>query len=109
MILIELFAPAGVLDQAQREEVGRRLVDALMGTEDSHAQAVMDSARALTQVLVHEPAAWITGDRRGGGSAGSAALAEPGASADPGATADPGDLAGAADPSDPPRYLVRVT
>lgn len=79
MILIELFAPAGVLDQAQREEAGRRLVDALMGTEDAHAEAVMDSARALTQVLVHEPAAWITGDR------------------------DPADAA------DPPRYLVRVS
>jgi YHS domain-containing protein len=79
MILIELFAPAGVLDQAQREEAGRRLIDALMGTGDTHAEAVMDSARALTQVLVHEPAAWITGDRH------------------------------PADPADPPRYLVRVS
>jgi len=57
MILIELFAPAGVLDQAQREEAGKRLIDALMATGDTHAEAVMDSARALTQVLVHEPAA----------------------------------------------------
>ncbi|MFG2789771.1 hypothetical protein [Streptomyces sp. NPDC048419] len=57
MILIELFAPAGVLDQAQREEAGRRLIDALMGTGGTHAEAVMDSARALTQVVVHEPAA----------------------------------------------------
>jgi YHS domain-containing protein len=79
MILIELFAPAGVLDQAQREEAGRRLIDALMGTGDTHAEAMMDSARALTQVLVHEPAAWITGDRH------------------------------PADPADPPRYLVRVS
>lgn len=79
MILIELFVPAGVLDPAQRKEAGRRLVDALMGTEDAHAEAVMNSARALTQVLVHEPAAWITGDR------------------------DP------VDPADPPRYLVRVS
>ena len=79
MILIELFAPAGVLDQAQREEAGKRLIDALMATGDTHAEAVMDSARALTQVLVHEPAAWITGDRPG------------------------------TDPADPPRYLIRVT
>ncbi|MFI6658545.1 hypothetical protein ACIBL8_23785 [Streptomyces sp. NPDC050523] len=79
MILIELFAPAGVLDQAQRAEAGKRLIDALMATGDTHAEAVMDSARALTQVLVHEPAAWITGDRPG------------------------------TDPADPPRYLVRVT
>ncbi|MFE7170686.1 hypothetical protein [Streptomyces sp. NPDC057616] len=88
MILIELFAPAGVLDQAQRQEAGRRLVDALMGTEDSHAQAVMDSARALTQVLVHEPAAWVTGDRAG---------------------VDPTDPEGSSVPANPPRYLVRVT
>ncbi|MFI6564975.1 hypothetical protein [Streptomyces sp. NPDC050534] len=79
MILIELFAPAGVLDQAQREEAGKRLIDALMATGDTHAEAVMDSARALTQVLVHEPAAWITGDRP------------------------------RTDPADPPRYLIRVT
>ncbi|MCX4854896.1 hypothetical protein OG426_48395 [Streptomyces canus] len=79
MILIELFAPAGVLDQTQHQRLGQRLIDALMGTEDAHAEAVMDSARALTQVLIHEPAAWITGDRR------------------------------PVDPADPPRYLIRVS
>ncbi|MFJ9543800.1 hypothetical protein ACIRPX_42230 [Streptomyces sp. NPDC101225] len=78
MIVIEVFAPAGVLGPAQRQRLGERLIDALMGTEDAHAEAVMDSARALTQVLVHEPAAWITGDRR------------------------------PVDPADPPRYLIRV-
>ncbi|MCX5249895.1 hypothetical protein OG895_32555 [Streptomyces sp. NBC_00201] len=79
MILIELFAPAGVLDRTQRQQLGTRLIDALMGTEDAHAEAVMDSARALTQVLIHEPAAWITGDRP------------------------------PVDPADPPRYLIRVS
>ncbi|WP_406175794.1 YHS domain-containing protein [Streptomyces sp. NBC_00996] len=79
MILIELFAPAGALDQTQHQQVGKRLIDALMGTEDAHAPAVMDSARALTQVLIHEPAAWITGDRQ------------------------------PVDPADPPRYLLRVS
>jgi YHS domain-containing protein len=79
MTLIDLFAPAGVLDQAQRRQLGTRLINALMDTDDPHAQAVMDSARALTQVLVHEPAAWITGDRH------------------------------PADPADPPRYLIRVS
>ncbi|MFF7984055.1 hypothetical protein ACFZDK_33910 [Streptomyces sp. NPDC007901] len=79
MILIEVFAPAGVLDPARHQEVGKRLIDALMGTEDAHAEAVMDSARALTQVLIHEPAAWITGDRP------------------------------PVDPADSPRYLIRVS
>jgi YHS domain-containing protein len=79
MILIELFAPAGVLDPARHQRLGKRLIDALMGTEDAHAEAVMDSARALTQVLIHEPTAWITGDRH------------------------------PVDPADPPRYLIRVS
>ncbi|MET7481648.1 hypothetical protein [Streptomyces sp. NPDC005538] len=79
MILIELFAPAGVFTPAQRQQLGKRLIDALMSTEDAHAEAVMDSARALTQVLIHEPAAWITGDRH------------------------------PTDPTDPPRYLIRVS
>ncbi|MDX3757982.1 hypothetical protein [Streptomyces sp. AK02-04a] len=79
MILIEVFAPVGVLDPARHQGVGKRLIDALMGTEDAHAEAVMDSARALTQVLIHEPAAWITGDRH------------------------------PVDPADPPRYLIRVS
>lgn len=79
MILIELFVPPGVLDPTQRQQLGRRLIDALMGSDDPHAQGVMDSARALTQVLIHEPAAWTTGDRH------------------------------PVDPADPPRYLVRVS
>ncbi|WP_026151708.1 YHS domain-containing protein [Streptomyces prunicolor] len=79
MILIELFVPQGVFDPAQRRRLGERLIDALMGTEDAHAKPVMDSARALTQVLVQEPAAWITGDPH------------------------------PADPADPPRYLIRVS
>ncbi|MFE7856947.1 hypothetical protein [Streptomyces sp. NPDC057403] len=79
MIVIELFAPPGVLDQAQRQRLGKRMIDALMSTGDAHARSVMDSAHALTQVLIHEPAAWITGDRHH------------------------------ADPADPPRYLVRVS
>ncbi|MFJ4790760.1 hypothetical protein [Streptomyces sp. NPDC088794] len=79
MIVIEIFAPAGVLEPAQRQQLGKRLIDALMGTEDAHTEAVMDSAGALTQVLIHEPAAWITGDRH------------------------------PVDPADPPRYLVRVS
>ncbi|MFE7173270.1 hypothetical protein [Streptomyces sp. NPDC057616] len=79
MILIELFAPAGILDPARHHQLGKRLIDALMGTEVAHAPAVMDSARALTQVLIHEPTAWITGDRH------------------------------PVDTAQPPRYLIRVS
>ncbi|MFE0131000.1 hypothetical protein ACFWY6_05365 [Streptomyces sp. NPDC059037] len=50
-----------------------------MAEEDSHAIEVLDAQRTLTQVLVHEPATWVLGQRP------------------------------ATDPADPPRYLVRVT
>jgi YHS domain-containing protein len=79
MILIELLVPPGVFDTVQRQRLGRRLIDALTSTEDAHAAGVMDSARALTQVVVHEPVTWVTGDRH------------------------------PVDPADPPRYLIRVS
>jgi hypothetical protein len=79
MIVIEVFVPAGALDPAQQQRLGKRLIDALMGTEDAHTEAVMDSARALTQVLIHEPAGWIAGDLH------------------------------PVDPADPPRYPIRVS
>ncbi|MBO8192038.1 hypothetical protein ITI46_10210 [Streptomyces oryzae] len=85
MLLIEVFAPRGVLSEGEREALGRRLIDALMVEDDSHAIEVIDAQRAITQVLVHEPAAWVLGARPTAGRAGRA------------------------DPADPPRYLVRVT
>ncbi|WP_019065229.1 hypothetical protein [Streptomyces prunicolor] len=69
MILIEVFALAGVLDPAEHHSVGKRPIDAPVGSEESHAEAVMDAGRALTQVLIHEPAAGITGDRHPADSA----------------------------------------
>lgn len=79
MFLIELFVPKGVFDADARESLARRLVDTLMVEDGSHAVEVLDSTRSLMQVLVHEPATWMVGDR------------------------SPVDVA------DPPRYLVRVT
>ncbi|MFW6720649.1 hypothetical protein ACHZ98_10805 [Streptomyces sp. MAR4 CNY-716] len=79
MLLIEVFVPRGALDEDERQTLGHRLVDALMVEDDSHAIEIIDAQRALTQVLVHEPATWVLGQRP------------------------------AADPADPPRYLVRVT
>ncbi|ARQ68373.1 YHS domain-containing protein [Streptomyces marincola] len=79
MLLIDIFVPKGALTEEERQELGRRLIDTLMVEDDSHAVEVIDAQRAITQVLVHEPATWVLGQRP------------------------------AAAPADPPRYLVRVT
>ncbi|WP_419992565.1 hypothetical protein [Streptomyces boninensis] len=79
MLLIEVFVPKGTLSAAEQEALGRRIVDALMVEDDSHAIELLDAQRAITQVLVHEPTAWVLGQRP------------------------------AADAAAPPRYLVRVT
>jgi len=60
MMLIELFAPKGILSERQRRDVAERLLVEVT----SHAgtpQEVLDAARALWHVIVHEPAAWISG------------------------------------------------
>ncbi|SFK49892.1 YHS domain-containing protein [Streptomyces pini] len=79
MLLIEVYVPRGSLSEEERQALGRRIVDTLMVEDDSHAVEVIDAQRAITQVLVHEPATWVLGQRP------------------------------ASDPADPPRYLVRVT
>lgn len=79
MLLIEVFVPRGALSEAEQQALGKRLIDTLMVEDDSHAIEVIDAQRMITQVLVHEPAAWVLGQRP------------------------------MADPTDPPRYLVRVT
>ncbi|NGO69703.1 YHS domain-containing protein [Streptomyces boncukensis] len=79
MLLIEVSVPRGALSEAERQALGQRLVDTLMAEDDSHAVELLEAQRTLTQVLVHEPATWVLGRRP------------------------------AADPADPPRYLVRVT
>ncbi|MBQ1158137.1 hypothetical protein KBZ21_08255 [Streptomyces sp. A73] len=79
MLLIEVFTPKGALSEEERQELGKRLIDTLMVEDDSHALEILDAQRTITQVLVHEPTAWVLGVRP------------------------------TADPADPPRYLVRVT
>ncbi|MDA0567877.1 hypothetical protein LG943_26675 [Streptomonospora sp. S1-112] len=79
MLLIEVWTPRGGLDEDERRELGERLVDALLAEDDSHAVEVLDAQRRITQVLVHEAATWVLGERP------------------------------AADPASPPRYLVRIT
>ncbi|MEV5497176.1 hypothetical protein AB0M50_17435 [Nonomuraea fuscirosea] len=79
MLLIEVFVPRNALSEDERQALGRGLIDRLMVEDDSHAIEIIDAQRTITQVLLHEPATWVLGDRP------------------------------AADPADPPRYLVRVT
>ncbi|AQS69715.1 YHS domain-containing protein [Streptomyces pactum] len=79
MLLIEVFVPKGALSEEERQALAHRLVDTLMVEDDSHAIEIIEAQRAITQVLVHEPATWVLGRRP------------------------------TADPADPPRYLVRVT
>ena len=79
MLLIEVFVPRGALSEEERQALGHRLIDTLMVEDDSHAIEIIDAQRMITQVLVHEPATWVLGQRP------------------------------TADPADPPRYLVRVT
>jgi YHS domain-containing protein len=79
MLLIEIFVPKGALSEEERQALGHRIIDKLLPEEHSHAIEILDAQRTVTQVLVHEPATWVLGQRP------------------------------TPDPADPPRYLARVT
>ncbi|GAA3089815.1 MULTISPECIES: hypothetical protein [Nonomuraea] len=65
MLLIDVYVPKGALSEQEQQELGRRLIDTLMVEDDgSHAKEVIDAQRTITQVLVHEPATWVLGDRQ---------------------------------------------
>jgi YHS domain-containing protein len=59
MMTIEVRTRPGTLTPERREELGRRLLTELIA-EESAPESVLDAARALTNVLVHEPATWVT-------------------------------------------------
>jgi YHS domain-containing protein len=59
MMTVEVFTRPGTFTPAQRERLGQALLTGLMA-EESAPEAVLAKARALTNVLVHEPAAWVT-------------------------------------------------
>jgi YHS domain-containing protein/phenylpyruvate tautomerase PptA (4-oxalocrotonate tautomerase family) len=65
MMFIELFVPRGSLSEEQRRQIGERLVTEFMaeGEEQSAPAAVIESWRALTQVVIHEPSTWFVGGR----------------------------------------------
>lgn len=60
MMVVDVYTSPGALDGAGRQRLGERLHERLM-TEDSAPRSTMDGARAMTHVLVHEPAVWVTG------------------------------------------------
>jgi len=56
MMTIEVFTRRSAIDA---EELGRRLLTELIA-EESAPKSVLDTAQALTNVLVHEPGTWVT-------------------------------------------------
>ena len=79
MFLIEVYVPRGVFSASEQESIARRMLDGTFVEDGSHASEVLDSARTLAQVLVHEPSGWVAGDRAN------------------------------VDVANPPRYFVRIT
>jgi YHS domain-containing protein len=61
MMTIEVLARKGTTTAGQREAIGHALLTGLL-TEEGAPEAVMEKARALTNVLVHEPDVWVTAD-----------------------------------------------
>jgi YHS domain-containing protein len=59
MMTVEVFTPPGTFTAAQRERLGRALLTGLLA-EESAPEAVLAKARAMTNVLFHEPATWVT-------------------------------------------------
>ena len=59
MMTVEVFTRPGTFTAAQRERLANDLLTRLMA-EESAPEAVLAKARALTNVLVHEPATWAT-------------------------------------------------
>lgn len=62
MMLIEVFAPKGALSEEQRQHVAERLLTEVTYADDVPSD-VLERARSLWQVVVHEPEAWIVGER----------------------------------------------
>ena len=63
MMFIEVFVSGGAFDTRRRQELGERLIAGLMADEGA-PESVVESSRALTQVVVHTPESWIVGGRQ---------------------------------------------
>ena len=62
MTFIELFAPAGTLDDAQRSHLGERLVTELIRADGAPPE-IIERGREMTWLVVHEPEVWTVGGR----------------------------------------------
>jgi YHS domain-containing protein/phenylpyruvate tautomerase PptA (4-oxalocrotonate tautomerase family) len=60
MMLIELFAPKGALSDADRSRLSERLVTEVMTAEGMSAD-VLERARAMSWLVIHEPEVWTVG------------------------------------------------
>lgn len=65
MMFFEVFVPKGALSSDQRGRLAGRILDELVSAEESAGAPaeVLDSARAIQQVVVYEPDAWVVGGR----------------------------------------------
>lgn len=61
MMTIEVLVRKGATTAAQRTALGHALLTGLI-SEDGAPDTVLNKARALTNVLVHEPEVWVTAD-----------------------------------------------
>lgn len=60
MLFVELYVPRGALGQEERRRVGERIVGEVLSARGASPE-VIQAARALSHVVVHEPEAWIAG------------------------------------------------
>lgn len=63
MNLVELFAPKDSLNEAQRQLLGELLVTEMISVEGAPAEMV-ERARHMTWLLIHQPETWTVGGRR---------------------------------------------
>ena len=65
MTFIELFAPAGTLDDAQRRHLSERLITELIRADGAPPE-IIERGREMTWLVVHEPEMWTVSGRQVG-------------------------------------------
>ena len=62
MNLVELFVPPGALSEGTRQRIAKTITTELIQAPGAPADLI-ERGRAMTWVVVHEPAVWTVGDR----------------------------------------------